>query len=178
MRDKQALTTGEVAKYCGVNFRTVIRWIERGHLEAYKLPGRGDNRIPIASFVEFLNGNNMPVPDELQWGSHVLLLLVDDTHLAADVAAAARRQGWDVLMTADPIQFGFYIASRQPAAVVVNQAVSQASIERLLRDSDQREVLCFCLALNPSEPTRDGWISVSWPEQQATFLQWLTQESA
>ena len=68
MREKQALTTGEVAKYCGVNFRTVIRWIERGHLDAYKLPGRGDNRIPVESFVDFLNNNNMPVPEELDSG--------------------------------------------------------------------------------------------------------------
>ena len=75
MRDKQALTTGEVAKYCGVNFRTVIRWIERGHLEAYKLPGRGDNRIPVDSFVNFLKGNNMPVPDDLMMGGKTLLLL-------------------------------------------------------------------------------------------------------
>ena len=63
---KEALTTGEVAKYCGVNFRTVIRWIEKGYIEAYKLPGRGDNRIPIHSFVTFLNKNNMPVPSDLQ----------------------------------------------------------------------------------------------------------------
>ncbi|MBE0483190.1 MAG: helix-turn-helix domain-containing protein [Bacterioplanes sp.] len=178
MREKQALTTGEVAKYCGVNFRTVIRWIERGHLEAYKLPGRGDNRIPIASFVEFLNGNNMPIPEELQWGGRVLLLLVDDTQLAADVAAAARRQGWDVLMTSDPIQFGFYIASRQPAALAVNQAVSQASVERLLRDSDQRDVQCFSFITTEQDGHRDGWLTVTWPEQQATFSQLLTQESA
>ncbi|ASP40977.1 hypothetical protein CHH28_17240 [Bacterioplanes sanyensis] len=69
MREKQALTTGEVAKFCGVNFRTVIRWIERGHLQAYKLPGRGDNRIPVNGFVEFLKDNHMPVPDELLLGA-------------------------------------------------------------------------------------------------------------
>ena len=36
-------TTGEIAKFVGVNFRTVIRWIERGQLDGYKLPGRGDH---------------------------------------------------------------------------------------------------------------------------------------
>ena len=53
MTDKNTLTTGEAAKYCGVNFRTVIRCIERGHLKAYKLPGRGDNRIPVKDCVRF-----------------------------------------------------------------------------------------------------------------------------
>lgn len=67
---KEALTTGEIAKYCGVNFRTVIRWIEKGYLEAYKLPGRGDNRVPITAFIEFLKANGMPVPKDLLPTNH------------------------------------------------------------------------------------------------------------
>ena len=94
MREKQALTTGEVAKYCGVNFRTVIRWIERGHLDAYKLPGRGDNRIPVESFVDFLNNNNMPIPEELDTGGHKLVLLADVDEVSTEIAACVRRAGW------------------------------------------------------------------------------------
>jgi hypothetical protein len=30
----QALTTGDIAQHCGVNFRTVIRRIDKGHLKA------------------------------------------------------------------------------------------------------------------------------------------------
>ncbi len=63
---KRNLTTGDIAKLCGVNFRTVIRWIQRGHLKAFQLPGRGDNRVQVADFIEFLNENNMPIPEELQ----------------------------------------------------------------------------------------------------------------
>lgn len=64
--EKRAFTTGEIANYCGVNFRTVIRWIKRGHLNAYQLPGRGDNRIALEELVDFLERYNMPVPPELQ----------------------------------------------------------------------------------------------------------------
>ncbi len=42
---QDVLTTGEAARICGVNFRTVLRWIDRGLLPAYKLPGRGDRRV-------------------------------------------------------------------------------------------------------------------------------------
>ena len=63
---KQTLTTGEIAQYCGVNFRTVIRWIKRGYLDAYQLPGRGDNRVKIIDFIDFLDRFNMPVPDDLK----------------------------------------------------------------------------------------------------------------
>ena len=90
MTDKQALTTGEAAKYCGVNFRTVIRWIERGHLDAYKLPGRGDNRIPVDTFVDFLRQNDMPVPDELVADDRRLLLFSLQDSRARDLAAGLR----------------------------------------------------------------------------------------
>lgn len=67
MNARSALTSGEVAKYCGVNIRTVLRWIERGELQAFKLPGkRGDNRIEIDAFVSFLKINNLPIPSSLQ----------------------------------------------------------------------------------------------------------------
>ena len=62
---KHTLTTGEIAQYCDVNSRTVIRWIKRGHLRAYQLPGRGDNRIALEDFLAFLAAHGMPVPREL-----------------------------------------------------------------------------------------------------------------
>ena len=40
----KTLTSGEIATYCDVNLRTVIRWIESGKLKGFKLPGRGNNR--------------------------------------------------------------------------------------------------------------------------------------
>ena len=41
----KTLTSGEIASYCDVNLRTVIRWIESGKLKGFKLPGRGNNRV-------------------------------------------------------------------------------------------------------------------------------------
>jgi hypothetical protein len=40
-----ALMTSEVAGHCCGSQRTVIRWGQRGELEAYKLPERGDYRV-------------------------------------------------------------------------------------------------------------------------------------
>lgn len=71
MLERQVLTTGEVAKYCGVNPRTVIRWIERGHLKAYHLPGRGDSRVEVHDFLSFLREHEMPIPEELLEPSRV-----------------------------------------------------------------------------------------------------------
>ena len=50
----KTLTSGEIATYCDVNLRTVIRWIESGKLKGFKLPGRGNNRVLVSDFVSFL----------------------------------------------------------------------------------------------------------------------------
>jgi excisionase family DNA binding protein len=179
VREKQALTTGEVAKYCGVNFRTVIRWIERGHLDAYKLPGRGDNRIPVSSFITFLQDNNMPVPGDLSLGVRTLVLLADAEDFSADVASFVRRAGWEPLVTTDPIQFGFLIAEHQPGAIAVNSVAAQDSVARLMRDSESRETLYLLISRHePEKPAKDGWLSYQWPRDQQALLAFLTGDAA
>jgi excisionase family DNA binding protein len=54
------LTTGKVARYCGVSKVTVLRWIAQGTLEAFKLPG-GQNRIRLDDFYAFASRHNIPM---------------------------------------------------------------------------------------------------------------------
>lgn len=180
MREKQALTTGEVAKYCGVNFRTVIRWIERGHLDAYKLPGRGDNRIPVESFVDFLNNNNMPVPDELDTGGHKLVLLADVDEISPEIAACVRRAGWDLLVTQDPVYFGFLISQNQPAAIAVTRPEYQVSVQRIMKDAEAKDILCVSISTSTdgNQGFHDGWLHLRWPQDQQQFILQLTSNIA
>ncbi|MFC1980687.1 helix-turn-helix domain-containing protein [Chloroflexota bacterium] len=39
------LTTGEVARLCGVNASTVRRWSEQGIIKCYRIGSRGDRRF-------------------------------------------------------------------------------------------------------------------------------------
>ncbi|WP_430461905.1 helix-turn-helix domain-containing protein [Thalassolituus sp. LLYu03] len=179
MRDKQALTTGEVAKYCGVNFRTVIRWIERGHLEAYKLPGRGDNRIPVNSFITFLQDNNMPVPDELALGGRTMVLLASSDELSADLASFIRRAGWEPIVTVDPIRFGFLLAEHQPGAIAVTSACHAESVARLLRDGENRDTLMLLItAEDDARALPEGWSRYLWPKDQSGLTSLLNGSAA
>ena len=58
------LTTGAVARYCGVSKVTVLRWIEKGYLTAFKLPG-GQNRIHRDDFGEFITKHKIPAPKHI-----------------------------------------------------------------------------------------------------------------
>jgi len=54
------VTTGFIAKRFGVSNTTVLRWIEKGILTAFKLPG-GQNRIHRDVLHAFMAQNGMPV---------------------------------------------------------------------------------------------------------------------
>jgi len=54
------LTTGVVARHCGVSKVTVLRWIEKGNLIAFRLPG-GQNRIHRDDFYAFAAKHNIPL---------------------------------------------------------------------------------------------------------------------
>jgi two-component system response regulator VicR len=59
-RYPEYLTTGTVAKYCGVSKVTVLRWIEKGELTAFRLPG-GQNRIHRDDFHVFAAKHSIPI---------------------------------------------------------------------------------------------------------------------
>ncbi|WP_299979597.1 response regulator [uncultured Pseudoteredinibacter sp.] len=122
MDKTRVLTTGEAAKYCGVNFRTVIRWIERGRLKAYKLPGRGDHRIQVDDFVDFLQSNDMPVPEELRPlpASNKVLVVEDQLEMASAMRRVLRRAGYDVEVAADGFAAGLMLAQHQPSVVTLD----------------------------------------------------------
>ncbi|MFC1901773.1 excisionase family DNA-binding protein [Chloroflexota bacterium] len=58
-RALEYLTTGTVAGYCGVSKVTVLRWIKKGALTAFRLPS-GQNRIHRDDFHAFLIRYNIP----------------------------------------------------------------------------------------------------------------------
>lgn len=60
VKNVEYLTTGVVARYCGVTKVTVLRWIRKGHLKVFRLPG-GHYRIASSHFNKFLRNNDIPV---------------------------------------------------------------------------------------------------------------------
>ena len=72
------LTTGEIAKFCHVTHRGVLKWVESGKLKAYRTPGK-HSRVSVEDFLSFLKQYKMPIPVEFQTGSGLKkILIVDD----------------------------------------------------------------------------------------------------
>lgn len=116
-----ALTTGQVGKYCGVNFRTVIRWIEKGKIEAYKLPGgRGDYRITVENFINFLKKNDIPIPADLQTIVPTVLLVDDDENITLSIERLLKGLNLKVITANNGFNAGIMLKEHDPQLVVLD----------------------------------------------------------
>lgn len=79
-RQKDILTTGEVAKICNVAPRTVSKWFDSGQLKGYRIPGSKDRRIPLNALIRFMKQHHIPL-DGLQSGRTRVLIVDDETEI-------------------------------------------------------------------------------------------------
>ncbi len=121
---KRVLTTGQVARYCGVNFRTVIRWIERGDLKAFKLPGRGDNRVKLGDFIEFLRKHDMPVPPEFLVDARRVLVVQEDASTIEQLIAQLRKAGFEAVPAATSFRAGAMLGHQSPGIMMLDMEMT------------------------------------------------------
>ena len=58
-----AYSTGDVALLCRVSQQTAIRWIDKGLLKGFKIPGSKFRRVFKEDLERFVRDNNLPVTD-------------------------------------------------------------------------------------------------------------------
>ncbi len=138
---KKVLTTGEVGAYCGVSFRTVIRWIEKGRLKAYKLPGRGDHRIPVQNFIQFLETNQIPIPADLNPGGRRVLVVEDNPQMSRSIQRLLSDSGYEIRTAAEGLQAGILLASWLPAVMTLDLKLPGLSGQKVLEFVKGHEAL-------------------------------------
>jgi len=158
--DRRALTTGEVAEYCGVNFRTVIRWIERGELAGYRLPGRGDHRIPVPDFLAFLRQHRIPVPAELRSDGDTVLIVEDDEPMARAIERVLRGAKYTTHVANDGFRAGALVALLRPAVVTLDlelPGLRGLDVLSFIRGTpDLERVRVLVVSAMPDENLRDA----------------------
>lgn len=97
----ETLTSSEAARICGVSFRTVIRWIERNELQAYRLPGRGDYRVLATELRRFMSVHGIPDPDDMPGQAKRILVVDDEAAMANAIKRALKREGFEVATASD-----------------------------------------------------------------------------
>lgn len=140
----ETLTAREIARHCNVHFRTVLRWIQRDDLKAHQIPGRGDNRVFVSDFLDFLRRHELPVPHEFSTLGSRILIVEDSPQLAAAMRRTLDRQGLEVEVASDGFRAGILLGTFHPAVVTLDlhlPGMSGLSVLAFLKDSPQfREV--------------------------------------
>lgn len=114
-------TTYQIGKFCQVNIRTVIRWIETGKLKAYATPG-GHRRVKWSDLINFLAQNRMPIPKELEEAKKRKLLIIDNDPELIQTASRVIKKLADVELrtTASAFDAGLLIAEWVPDIIILN----------------------------------------------------------
>jgi len=98
----------------------VIRWVERGYIKAYKLPGRGDHRILVEDFIEFLKSNDMPVPEDFQSNRRRVLVVEDDPVTASIIEKLLKNAGFATAIASDGFLAGAMLGVFTPAIMTLD----------------------------------------------------------
>jgi excisionase family DNA binding protein len=135
---ENALTTSEVAKLCGVSQRTVIRWVEREELPAYKLPGRGDRRVTAAQLRQFMRKHGMPLPGGNSDAPPRVLIVEDDLAMARAINRVLKRAGFETAFAGNGFLAGSLLHTFRPALMTLDIRMpwmDGLEVLRLLRKS-------------------------------------------
>lgn len=123
MRER-TFTTFQVAEICGVAPSTVIHWVNRGQLSAYRTPGR-HRRVQVSGLLIFLKKYGMPVPQELTGGPaerKKVLIVDDDAQVAGMVKKAFLRRSafFEPRAVTDGIEALVLVGQWRPDLVVLD----------------------------------------------------------
>lgn len=135
-RDKDVLTTGDVARLCRVTIRTVIKWFDQGRLEGYRLPGSGDRRFPRADVERFMQRNEIPLdllhgpPDD----GPKRVLVVDDDQAVREMISRflLRLGGLEIDTAASGWEAGLKTASLQPHLILLDYRLGDTTGDRVV----------------------------------------------
>ncbi|UCD30134.1 MAG: response regulator [Planctomycetota bacterium] len=119
-KNKDVLTTGQVAKICNVAPRTVSKWFDNGQLRGYRIPGSKDRRIPLQQLIRFMKAHKIPM-DGLEI-RHTRILIVDtETELSNLIQKALTENGdYEVQVARSVFEAGMLTEQFHPNIILVD----------------------------------------------------------
>ncbi len=123
--NKDILTTYDIAKYCKVSPRTVVQWIGKGMINAYRTPGN-HSRVKVHDFLAFLKKYNMPVSKELEIFQEKdrkkkILIVDDDRNMALSIERILVLEGkYQLELAFDGFDAGRKVFEFKPDLVILD----------------------------------------------------------
>lgn len=132
-RQKDILTTGEVAKICNVAPRTVSKWFDSGQLKGYRIPGSKDRRIPLNALIRFMKAHNIPL-DGLQSGRTRVLIVDDETEIVEVLEKVLTEQAnYEVKVAHSGFSAGIECEKFRPHVMLLDMHLGDVKGEEVLK---------------------------------------------
>jgi len=132
-RQKDILTTGEVAKICNVAPRTVSKWFDSGQLRGYRIPGSKDRRIPLNALIRFMKTHNIPL-DGLQSGKTRVLIVDDESEIVGVLEKVLTEQAnYEVKVAHGGFAAGVDCEKFRPHVLLVDMHLTAVNAEEMLK---------------------------------------------
>lgn len=115
-------TVSQASKYCKVAPKTIINWIEAGHINAYKTVG-GHRRIKKEDLDHFLQEHKMPSFDQTEENKRNKILVVDDDKIIVETIVQSLEEDpndYEVISAADGFEAGIQVVHFKPDLIILD----------------------------------------------------------
>lgn len=143
-------TVFKASKYCNVSSKTIINWIEAGHIKAYKTVG-GHRRIKRPDMESFMNRQGIPIPKEEAPDERKRILVVDDDPIIVETIVQALEEDafdYEVISASDGFEAGLQVNHFNPHLMI---------LDIMMPDIKGNEV---CRKIKSTQETKDTKIIV------------------
>ena len=149
-KNKDVLTTGEVARICNVAPRTVTKWFDSGQLRGYRIPGSRDRRIPTGELVRFMKAHNIPT-DSIDRGQVRILVINGNLRTGEEFAGCLEAKGsYDVRIADNSFEAGLTAQKFRPQVIFIDLMAGQIDAQQLCRqirdDEELQEIKLIAIA--------------------------------
>ncbi|MCF7959094.1 MAG: response regulator [Phycisphaerae bacterium] len=130
-KQKDVLTTGQVAKICNVAPRTVSKWFDSGQLRGYRIPGSKDRRIPLLQLVRFMRVHGMPLNGLDSCTTRILL--VDDKVETRDavIQNLEKEEHYEIHAAQCGFDAGLVVEQFGPHVIFINVMVEDVNVKAI-----------------------------------------------
>ena len=119
---QDTLTVFTASKYCNVSSKTIINWVEAGHIKAYRTVG-GHRRIKKFDLESFMRTQGIPIPKEKEEVGRKKILVVDDDMIIVESIVQALEEdefNYEVISASDGFEAGLQVSHFHPDLMILD----------------------------------------------------------
>jgi len=116
------LTVFKASKQCNVSPKTIINWIESGHITAYKTVG-GHRRIKKTDLVAFMTKQGIPISEDTPVEERIRILVVDDDPIIVETIVQSLEEDehdYEVISASDGFEAGIQVSHFKPHLLILD----------------------------------------------------------